>query len=1145
MTSVLEWLTGPMAESLCVTLLHSLWQGVAWCMLLGLVLRRVRNDRPQVRYIVALMCLYGLLGSACLTWSILRQTVPANEAAQVVASSVGASEAAATQATPLEIFSSDRKPILSGGEERPSPAFSLAIGHVTPWVVAAWLLGASTCLLLSSRHVAAVRRFQPGTPIEDPEALRLLAKLLASLNLSQPIRLLSVEGLPVPGVTGVLRPAILIPSALVTGLTPDQWEAILAHELAHVRRWDYLANLLQLVIESLLFFNPAVWWLSRLVRLEREACCDAVAVGLTAQPLEYVTLLVDLAKRLQPGSAAAMAAAVSFSREPSSSLLERVRRIVTPGNRSELAVNRPVAISLLVLGLAAVALLQTGTDMAVAVAASILTEEQRLTELVETATEMGALAAHDEVTIRGTIIPEGGGLLHEPVVIAGATHLGDKIQFVHPITIAPADPMDFDVAVGPGITHLKFGHPDFAETFAGPFGGGDDPVVTGVKVVLQRGVEIPVTIVGKDGLPVHNARLTCASVQRGVGPRLREVPSTDENGRTVLKHINRESEYTVSVQARGFQPLSYQLKKGSTTPLRLEMLGAESASGTIVDEHGEPVPNALVRPYRSRRAGHARIPLCIPRSTPVSSPASTHASPVTDTGGHFVLEELADFTTYDVLVEAAGFGPMMMVDVHAGDRKLRGMVQRPLTVEGTIRGPMERLMELDGKRKVNWDLSFPCESDDPSHRLNICGGVECNVIDDVGYFALPPLGQGELLVRIGDDFVRRQLTTSLEDLEIVLSGDLPSSPPHPPAKRPIRVTFTWNGELVSPRGDLEIHSKSPEGQRVSQSLPIEDGVVEAEVVVPNQLRFGLGEMIGYCRGSRMDPTEIGADDESLEIVIPVQAAGAVKGLVVDSVGIPVLDARVKFRSDGNSMNATRTNEKGEFFVPAVPFGAECSFCVMEDRYIAIGPEFTMRAEAPLPFFRVQLGEEAEVTLRLVDPTGAPITGQAVELNSTHPRAKQRLRSDDLTNRHGECVFRGLNVDLAGHYAVTVSFTREYLPATFALDLADETMIYRVKRGCVIEGTLLDPGGKPVVGARLSARLPDWKLSDGTHRSYLAEAETDSHGRFRFSNLPPVRMQIRGNVPMPRDTFATPANADEAKSVTLRTRFALQQRGDSP
>ncbi|HYW78251.1 MAG TPA: M56 family metallopeptidase, partial [Thermoguttaceae bacterium] len=492
------WLSGSLAESLCLALLHSLWQGAAWGVLLLLVLRRIPDDRPRVRYVVALGCLYGLLGGACLTWSILRHE------ATLVDDWTPPMAAAVEMGTPKVIEGGEASAPSVNGAAAPLP---FRFADSVPWVIGAWFLGASICLLLSSRHVAAARRLRLGQPIDDSDIRLLLDRLISSFGLSRPIRLLSVEGLLQPGVVGALKPAILIPASLVTGLTPDQWEAILAHELAHIRRWDYLVNLSQLVIESLLFFNPAVWWLSRQVNLEREACCDASAVQLTARPVQYATLLVDLAQRHQLGIAAPT---VGFSRDQSGSLLERVRRIVTPGRRSELTIRRPMAISFLVLSLVAVGLLQVGTDIAVAVAANILSDEERVETLVESAksvdeTAPGLGAKGEKLRISGVISVEGDEVPTAPVWIYEKRREASGLTLRTVCRVDLAQGPEFDVAVGPGISWLLFSHPDFAEKIIGPYASDDRPSLSDVRVALERGIDIPVTVMGDDGTPVADA----------------------------------------------------------------------------------------------------------------------------------------------------------------------------------------------------------------------------------------------------------------------------------------------------------------------------------------------------------------------------------------------------------------------------------------------------------------------------------------------------------------------------------------------------------------------------------------------------------------------------------------------------------------
>src|SRR5262249_61512628 len=122
----------------------------------------------------------------------------------------------------------------------------------------------------------------------------LLARLRSRLRVARPVLLLQSAAVAVPTALGTLQPVILLPFSALTGLTTEALEAILAHELAHIRRRDYLVNLLQTAVETLLFYHPAVWWISRRLRIERENCCDDLAVEVTGNARAYARALVGL-----------------------------------------------------------------------------------------------------------------------------------------------------------------------------------------------------------------------------------------------------------------------------------------------------------------------------------------------------------------------------------------------------------------------------------------------------------------------------------------------------------------------------------------------------------------------------------------------------------------------------------------------------------------------------------------------------------------------------------------------------------------------------------------------------------------------------------------------------------------------------------
>jgi hypothetical protein len=167
----------------------------------------------------------------------------------------------------------------------------------------------------------------------------------------------------VPTVVGVLKPMILLPLTLTSGLSPEQIESVLAHELAHLRRRDHLVNLLQRVIESLLFFHPAVWWVSHRVREEREHCCDDLVVACGAMPLDYAKSLLRVAELSRASKLRRSVAAVSLlaTGDKPSSLRQRIERLLGESATPSLRISpRVLLVSITVLLMGLASLIQLG-----------------------------------------------------------------------------------------------------------------------------------------------------------------------------------------------------------------------------------------------------------------------------------------------------------------------------------------------------------------------------------------------------------------------------------------------------------------------------------------------------------------------------------------------------------------------------------------------------------------------------------------------------------------------------------------------------------------------------------------------------------------------------------------------------------------
>ncbi|MDR3703456.1 MAG: GWxTD domain-containing protein [Candidatus Sulfopaludibacter sp.] len=273
MTGLQDWMTSPAARALAWALVHFLWQGAAIALLLAVGLGLCRAAR--VRYalacgaMVAMVLAFGVTLAVC--W-------PANTAS----SKLPVGPRAALRLTPLPARGHGAIPT------PPEPA-------PPRWFVPAWLGGVSLFYLYSLvAWMAATRLKIRGTipaPLEWQERLRSLA---AQLGLRRTITLLESCLTDVPVVIGYFRPVILLPLGLLTGLSSDQVEAILIHELAHIRRYDYLVNGMQTLVAGLLFYHPAVWWVGSLMRSEREHCCDDVVVDLQGDARGYAVTLARL-----------------------------------------------------------------------------------------------------------------------------------------------------------------------------------------------------------------------------------------------------------------------------------------------------------------------------------------------------------------------------------------------------------------------------------------------------------------------------------------------------------------------------------------------------------------------------------------------------------------------------------------------------------------------------------------------------------------------------------------------------------------------------------------------------------------------------------------------------------------------------------
>ncbi len=305
----------PWAREVGWVLLHSLWQGAVVGAVFALARHGLRGRGAQVRYAAGCLALLALAAGPVATVWLWPAPEPLGAARVAVSGAAGlalpASGSGAVAASPPGETASWLLQIEAG-----------FCWRLAPWLSAAWALGVAVCLVKLMRGCLWVRVIRRrGTEGVDAAWIAVLNDLRLRLEISRPVRLFKSALVEAPTVIGWLRPVILLPASALTGLTPEQLEAILAHELAHVRRLDCVVNACQCALETLMFYHPAVWWISGCVRDEREHCCDDLVVSVCTNRLAYARALAVLAE-FSPASPGLAFAATGRR------LLARIRRLV-------------------------------------------------------------------------------------------------------------------------------------------------------------------------------------------------------------------------------------------------------------------------------------------------------------------------------------------------------------------------------------------------------------------------------------------------------------------------------------------------------------------------------------------------------------------------------------------------------------------------------------------------------------------------------------------------------------------------------------------------------------------------------------------------------------------------------------------------
>ena len=334
MTSVLQFSDHPLVRAFGWSLLHFVWEGVIVAVTLAVVLRLLTGRSPQLRYGLACSALTLMAALPLLTFGYLAIRPHAMDPA--ITYSV-------LLKRPVMEFHGSFSGVAGSWLDR----MAASLDRCLPWILAAWFAGVLLFLCRLNIGLVVARRMKTiATQAASAELQRVFHNLKHRLGITRAVALANSALVQVPTVIGWLRPVVLVPVGCLTGLAPVQIEAILAQELAHIQRHDYLVGVLQSFVEAVLFYHPAVWWVSKQVRREREDCCDDLAVTASGDSFAYAKALSILEEHRSVYPVVGLGA-------NGGALIMRIRRLL--GYRETPAFSQLAGMTLLALAVAAAA----------------------------------------------------------------------------------------------------------------------------------------------------------------------------------------------------------------------------------------------------------------------------------------------------------------------------------------------------------------------------------------------------------------------------------------------------------------------------------------------------------------------------------------------------------------------------------------------------------------------------------------------------------------------------------------------------------------------------------------------------------------------------------------------------------------------
>lgn len=1194
------------------TLGHSLWQACLIAVACWLALRVLPARRTNLRYATACCGLLSIVGSSLVTLSLLEpvssdltssedgagisnvqsetDVMGSSPQARLASFLPEASVGTVKSSEPEAVERAEVQGLARFHASRNQSSASEGAGRLLHLLALVWAAGSLLMLVRVVRSVLQIRRLgaesESGQVTSDllDRIHAVVADVSTRLGLRSTVSVLISSRVQVPGVVGTFWPILLMPPALVTGVPLDQLRIVIAHELAHVRRYDFLVNLAQMVIEALLFFNPAVWWVSRQIRIEREACCDAMAVSATGEAIPVARALVEVVARLRESlgestaNGFAIAAGVQqLTEDPQQDnlLLDRVRRLIVPEQRPHVRLPWYSLFGFLVAFVAVSAGLYEGADATVKAVQRALTPKERVEELARLKAENTAVfvppgigaktgkadsrkgtgqPAEQKVTVHVTVRTDDGSPVPKDVWLSCYYQTGHS-STQKSLSRPKKDTIEFKTTLKvPACKFVIGAHaPGFATSSTDPatvfLTDGD----RSVEVVLTRGFKSSIQILGNDGSPIAGARVK-SSARVGLGNGwsslgVREFKS-DSDGIVLVDQLSG-MEHVVEVRAPGFEhseqtvkftagkSIDWRLKSAEPTRLQLvDTVSGKAVSGAKAVIFSRGTESSYSVSHRGNQS------FGDPRSSNFAS-TDWRVFGTSDSDGLLALNELHEDTRYVFAIIADGYGTLYLPQVRPGAEDTIVKLRPPINLSGQLTGALDRLRkQRQGKTgyrlQYRNDLTFGSRVHMQSHLYDATADAE-------GHFELKDVVPGKVQLYLPDGTQTIVVDGSRTDLSFEISDVDASSDAGPDSsqtlkKREVILRLAGATADAPARGYLYVAWQTPTESQ-NGPLPIVNNEVRLNVPLSTDVTFWDRDIVGYRVTVDRKPVKVVQGEGPQIINIPAQLAGGVHGTIVRSDGTPATDADVmafvvefpKGAKSNRDVNPNSRSHKASFF-RTLPFGGKYVMFARENldgaMSWAVSDPFVIDDQNPIQQMELRMQPGKRQAVRVLGGDGEPLVGVSVQFHIRVFRAGTRDGSsftlEATTGGFGIATFAAsLPADVSSilEFEPSISVTGPAGHVGFTGKLSELSQVSPAMFELKLDKGVSASG--TIVDAQTGRPVPNAKIriypTNFAAAGFKENIRTtsDARGEFRFDNLEPMEYRVNIEEAMPKGTVIIP------------------------